>query len=59
MIQFYSMPKWTQYIAQDHEGKWFAFNKEPKQDNNCNWVIYGKHLQIYPIIFSTLQKLKR
>lgn len=60
LIQFYNLPKWAKYAAQDDTGQWWAFGGEPELCNqNCCWNYGGLKEKIYPVIKTTLNKISK
>jgi len=59
-IQFYSIPAWTKFIAQDHNGKWWAFEEKPELTNGKEWNTFvGRVAQVMPVLSSTLREVNR
>lgn len=57
-MKFYTIPKWTKYIAQDSNGNWWAYDAKPKYDLKLDWSAIGQRQQIYPVVASTLSQYK-
>lgn len=58
-MQFYSIPDWATYIAQDETGNWYAYEKEPRLDSKYKvWTGGGKKEKLNVVVYSTLQKIK-
>lgn len=56
-MKFYSIPRWATYIAQDRNGKWYAFEYRPNLHND-EWVYEGKREEVYPHLMDTLGPVK-
>jgi len=56
-IQFYSIPKWAKYIAQDGDGRWCAFENKPELDGD--WFCDGRSEHVSVVVSSTLKEVSR
>ena len=56
-IKFYSIPEWAKFIAQDGDGRWWAFEDEPELDGD--WFCKGRSERVSVVVSSTLKEVNR
>lgn len=57
-LRFYFIPKWARYIAQEQNGRWFAYQFRPNIREN-KWIYEGKCEEVYVNLLSTLREVEQ